>query len=44
MENKVKRHLAVLKISEIFLGEVVESNDEYLKYRFKVMEEKRELG
>lgn len=43
MENKVKRHLTVLKISEIFLGEVVESKDKYLKYRFKIMEEKKRI-
>lgn len=43
MENKVKRHLTVLKISEIFLGEVVESKDKYLKYRLKIMEEKKRI-
>jgi len=32
-----------LKISEIFLGEVVESKDKYLKYRFKIMEEKKRI-
>ena len=43
MENKVERHLTVLKISEIFLGEVVESKDKYLKYRLKIMEEKKRI-
>ena len=35
--------MTVLKISEIFLGEVVESKDKYLKYRFKIMEEKKRI-